>query len=676
MSRVTWDTAAIEQLAPDAKSVAAARKLLTQDRFSAIEPTADGLGWWAKCRGETGEYEVSARPPGARGVRTSCTCESRKSPCKHALALLIQLAARGGESPQKPEPEPAAGGDYEALLNACFADPADDLARLVLADYLEERGDADWARLLRIQVEVERPDGAARGARAAVKGEARLVKALLGSLPKLTEGEFTARRGFLHYRTENAYSVSAANWPASVVALFRQGRVESVTFAGYSVAVGVPAAVELLRCVGEIRLSALYRSDETLRRFAAEVTPGEPGSRLQRVVVPEADRARWESLLADPGGGPVPDESGRLVLADPLPARVARQADAGDYRGTRHLTISGRLTPETAAAIAGCPDLMHATDLTFAETQLTTETASILAGPATRAAGATFRNVAWSACAADAWLGSEWVARVAALTVDSTAPFADADVRELAARRYPLMTRLEVAGHGPSAAHARLMAVAPGLASLDSLAVAGGPVDAAEALRLRLDPATRHLTRLQLGEHIYWLSGSDGVGGLCLGVGPAVAAAWPPESAALDWSIVKAVALDGASVPPDWFPTLAACFSGGLASLSLAHCGLRVAEAKALAAVLPLLRPARLNLTDNRLGPVALRELLRAGALDSVEDLDLSNNALTAPALRLLASAYPPRLKCLTLRGTDAGVSRADRDALDAALAGRAAVTW
>ena len=49
--------------------------------------------------------------------------------------------------------------DREALLRGIFADPDSDLPRLVFADWLDERGEAAWAELIRVQCEVERMRG-------------------------------------------------------------------------------------------------------------------------------------------------------------------------------------------------------------------------------------------------------------------------------------------------------------------------------------------------------------------------------------------------------------------------------------------------------------------------------------------------------------------------------------
>ena len=53
--------------------------------------------------------------------------------------------------------------DWPAFLAAIVADPDDDTARLVAADFLEENGDADRAAFIRIQVELARLEAAGEG---------------------------------------------------------------------------------------------------------------------------------------------------------------------------------------------------------------------------------------------------------------------------------------------------------------------------------------------------------------------------------------------------------------------------------------------------------------------------------------------------------------------------------
>ena len=47
--------------------------------------------------------------------------------------------------------------DREAFLRGIFADPDSDLPRLVFADWLDERGEAAWAELIRLQCQFQFP---------------------------------------------------------------------------------------------------------------------------------------------------------------------------------------------------------------------------------------------------------------------------------------------------------------------------------------------------------------------------------------------------------------------------------------------------------------------------------------------------------------------------------------
>ena len=60
--------------------------------------------------------------------------------------------------------------DADALLAAVLADPDADLPRLVYADWLEERGEAERAEFIRVQVELARDRGADNTRRIALWG--------------------------------------------------------------------------------------------------------------------------------------------------------------------------------------------------------------------------------------------------------------------------------------------------------------------------------------------------------------------------------------------------------------------------------------------------------------------------------------------------------------------------
>jgi hypothetical protein len=96
---VGWTAEMVEGLAPDAASLAAARKLARPAPWSATGH--DEGAAWGLCQGS------GARPYQAQvefsGPAFRCSCPSRKVPCKHALALSLLLA--GGEVPAGERPE-------------------------------------------------------------------------------------------------------------------------------------------------------------------------------------------------------------------------------------------------------------------------------------------------------------------------------------------------------------------------------------------------------------------------------------------------------------------------------------------------------------------------------------------------------------------------------------------
>ncbi|MFE2723707.1 SWIM zinc finger family protein [Kitasatospora sp. NPDC059327] len=80
-----WSTEHILSLAPDASSRKAAGKLSSPAPWSATG--TDGAALWGECEG-SGRTPYRAAVELA-GPAYSCTCPSRKFPCKHALGLLL-----------------------------------------------------------------------------------------------------------------------------------------------------------------------------------------------------------------------------------------------------------------------------------------------------------------------------------------------------------------------------------------------------------------------------------------------------------------------------------------------------------------------------------------------------------------------------------------------------------
>src|SRR3954463_15734824 len=86
MTRSTrWTAGQVAGLAPDASSLAAARRLARPGPWSDTGSTETLL--WGKCQGSgKTPYQVSVA---LTGPAFRCSCPSRKLPCKHGLALLL-----------------------------------------------------------------------------------------------------------------------------------------------------------------------------------------------------------------------------------------------------------------------------------------------------------------------------------------------------------------------------------------------------------------------------------------------------------------------------------------------------------------------------------------------------------------------------------------------------------
>lgn len=81
----------VESLAPDASSLAAARKLARPAPWQNLGRSADAL--WGECQGSAVyQTQVALADLGHR-----CSCPSRKQPCKHVLGLML-LAANAPDS--------------------------------------------------------------------------------------------------------------------------------------------------------------------------------------------------------------------------------------------------------------------------------------------------------------------------------------------------------------------------------------------------------------------------------------------------------------------------------------------------------------------------------------------------------------------------------------------------
>jgi len=95
-----WTPQQVAALAPDASSLAAARRLARPGPWSDTGST-DTLVW-GKCQGSGATpYQVSVD---VTGPDFRCSCPSRKLPCKHGLALLMLWATGSGSVSDAAEP--------------------------------------------------------------------------------------------------------------------------------------------------------------------------------------------------------------------------------------------------------------------------------------------------------------------------------------------------------------------------------------------------------------------------------------------------------------------------------------------------------------------------------------------------------------------------------------------
>lgn len=89
----------VQALAPDSASIAAGMKLGSPAPWQKLGYNAQAL--WGECSGQA-LYRTCAS---LLDSATSCSCPSRKSPCKHALGLLFLAAAHPASLPETTAPE-------------------------------------------------------------------------------------------------------------------------------------------------------------------------------------------------------------------------------------------------------------------------------------------------------------------------------------------------------------------------------------------------------------------------------------------------------------------------------------------------------------------------------------------------------------------------------------------
>ena len=83
----TWPRQRVLSLAPDRASIAAAVALAGTRTWRDVGTDSKGL--WGCCAGGAGQLYETVIDLGSSPAY-ACSCPSRKVPCKHALALLLQ----------------------------------------------------------------------------------------------------------------------------------------------------------------------------------------------------------------------------------------------------------------------------------------------------------------------------------------------------------------------------------------------------------------------------------------------------------------------------------------------------------------------------------------------------------------------------------------------------------
>jgi len=102
---VRWTADQVLALAPDTASRKAGSRLGAAGPWTEAGSSGDGT-LWGLCKGSgRTPYRTAVDLADASGPAYSCSCPSRKFPCKHALGLLLLWAGEDGAVPRREAPE-------------------------------------------------------------------------------------------------------------------------------------------------------------------------------------------------------------------------------------------------------------------------------------------------------------------------------------------------------------------------------------------------------------------------------------------------------------------------------------------------------------------------------------------------------------------------------------------
>ncbi len=120
-----WSIEQVESIAPSPAAMSAARPIATVNRWAGLG--ADERAVWGSFRGNSAEpYDTMVDHT---TVGFSCTCPSRRVPCKHALALLLLWV----DGYVTDAPPPAAITAWLARRRPAAVGPADEASGVPVA---------------------------------------------------------------------------------------------------------------------------------------------------------------------------------------------------------------------------------------------------------------------------------------------------------------------------------------------------------------------------------------------------------------------------------------------------------------------------------------------------------------------------------------------------------------
>ncbi|MBN9122601.1 MAG: TIGR02996 domain-containing protein [Planctomycetes bacterium] len=671
-----WDETYIESLAVDEKQVKESRKVLNKGGFGKVESRADGRGWWVECRGMTGTYQVSARPDPEAGFVATCTCPSRQNPCKHALALLLYLAAHPDERVEPVAASSAKSVDLDALVRAVFDSPDDDTPRLVLADCAEELGQPARAALIRLQCEKARLKPAAARSRQLDAEEKALMPAVRAEMGPIPDGMTAAfHRGFATLQMNGRWwGCELDALPAKFPELFRDGWVE---VASVIHAQAMPLwLIGLLRQVREVDFSHApaysQLGDRELVRIASDLQPGRDGARLRSVQVPAEWRPRFRDLTAAAATGAAPGTEGEHLLRPPLvdgsgrfddlnPAQFALLLRAGHMRGAQDLTLNGEIGAAGIRALLAAPEIDDLTSLHLTNSGVGPDgLAELATSPdAERLEWLTIRGAPDGDALAAALSGGKWthLEQLGLCSVGLTDAGADA----LSRCQFPALKALHLFGNALTRAGVALLLDAARLAGVKDWTFTGNPITAGEWLPLVLS-GTRTGGTVNFGpvtaELSHTLNKSDELHLRLTGSrepAPELFDAWATAARPVTSAVLSKLRFDAVGI----VQLCSALAAHKVRELHINDCELRNEAAVTLANRLPDLKLGVLDLRDNEVGKAGAEALAAARGLATVRVLELSGNPLRPSGVdALVASPHLKSLERITLPGKDIPAKR------------------